>query len=245
MPGSTPFRHTLALVAVVIVRGLAWPIAAGASPILGQVDTFEDGTVAGWQVGDISHSAPPANIDGGGPAGVDDHYMRLTAFGGGNRPGSRLTAFNEMQWAGDYLAAGITSISMDVRNFGPDDVTLRLLLLTLVAGSFPNAAVTFDGILLPAAGNWTSVSFSLLPSDLNVLEGTAEGALSQATSLRIFHNPDPTFSVAPSSSSPPVTALVGVDNIRARAATVPEPATLSLLALALAISWPAIRRRAR
>jgi len=244
MPVSTPSRHTLALAAAVVISGLAWPMAAGASPILGQVDTFEDGTVAGWQVGSPTHPAPPANIASGGPAGVDDNFMMLSAFGAGVNEGSRLTAFNLAQWAGDYLAAGITSISMDVRNFGPDEVTLRLLL----AGPFTpfpqNLAVTLDSILLPAGGDWVSVSFSLLPADLNVLLGTAAGALSQATELRLFHNTDPTFT-GPTSSSPPVTAQVGVDNIRAGAAVVPEPAAISLLALALGLCWPAVRRRAR
>jgi hypothetical protein len=35
---------------------------------------------------------------------------------------------NATQWAGDYLAAGIDGIAMDLRNLGTTDLTVRLLL---------------------------------------------------------------------------------------------------------------------
>jgi len=44
--------------------------------------------------------------------------------------------------------------------------------------------------------------------------------------LRIFHNPDPTFP-GPGAGIPPVTATLGVDNMTA---LVPEPGTVWLLA---------------
>ena len=209
--------------------------AASAAPILGQVDTFEDGSTAGWSAGG-PHPAPPANVATGGPAGADDNYLQLTAVGG-SVPGGRLSAFNSAQWAGDYLAAGITAIAMDLRNDGPDDVVLRLLLAGPFGPTGPeNVAVTADAATLPAGSGWVSVTFSLLPSDLEVLLGTAAGALTQASELRLFHNPDPFFG-GPPQSSPPVVAVVGVDNVTA----VPEPG--SLLLLGVATAWGAARRR--
>lgn len=213
-------------VAAGVVVSLVLSVPSFASPIIGQIDTFEDGGLGGWAVGP-GHPAPPANEPDGGPGGAGDNYMRLTSLGG-VAAGSRLSAFNMAQWAGDYLAAGITSIEMDLRNDGPDDVVIRLLL----AGPFgpfgpDNAVATLDSVALPAGSGWVHAVFSLLPADLNVLLGTADGALSQAQELRLFHNPAPVFA-GPPGSSPPVVAQLGVDNVEA----VPEPASLGLLGIA-------------
>ena len=61
----------------------------------------------------------------GGPAVVDDNYLLLTAVGGLGA-GSRLTVINPAQWAGDYLAGGVESISMDLINLGQNYLSLRL-----------------------------------------------------------------------------------------------------------------------
>src|SRR3712207_3063500 len=79
---------------------------------IGHVDTFEDGSTEGWFVPG-PHPSPPANIATGGPDGTGDHYLQLTAIGGGG-PGSRMTVLNESQWQGSYSGAGITHITMDV-----------------------------------------------------------------------------------------------------------------------------------
>jgi hypothetical protein len=198
---------------------------AFSSPTIGQIDTFEDGGLAAWGVGP-GHPTPPANVADGGPGGAGDNYLRLTSIGG-QGAGSRLSAFSMAQWAGDYLAAGVTSIEMDLRNDGPEDVVIRLLL----AGPFgpfgpENAVVTLDSVALAAGSDWVHASFSLLPANLNVLLGTASGALSQAQELRLFHNPVPVFA-GPPGSSPPVAAQLGVDNIQA----VPEPLSLGWLGI--------------
>jgi hypothetical protein len=224
---------------------------AGAQPAVGQVDTFEDGTTQGWTVGaDLEEGSPfaPAIVPGDGPGGANDNYLRLRSRGG-TGPGSRLTAFNVSQWTGDYLAAGITGVSMDVRNFGPSDLTLRLLLLGPFGPTGPeHIAVTTTGVALPAGGQWTSVFFPLtLPGSLNMLRGTAAGALSDLVELRLFHNPLPVFGGPGGNSSPAVQTTVGVDNIRAMGAStvVPEPSTVALLGtgiLALAAGARARRR---
>lgn len=233
MRRSTPFIRSAfpsAFLLAFLAAGVAAPAWAQLAP--GQVDTFEDGTVQGWTVG-AQHPTPPANVATGGPAGADDGHLRLTATGG-NGPGSKLSAFNEAQWAGDY-AAGVTSIRMDLRNFGPEEAHVRLRLSDAMGGPPSNVAIT-DAVVLPAAGDWTAVTFAIDPASLTTLRGSAAGALSNATELRIFHNPDPTFPPPPT-GPPPVNLQLGVDNIQA----VPEPSA----ALAAAGLLVVLARRGR
>lgn len=213
------------------------------------VDDFEDGTTMGWFVGDATHPQPPVNVAIGGPAGADDNYLLLQSLGG-TGPGSRLAVLSGPQWAGNYTALGVTGISMDVRNLGSSDISLRLLLEDFEGMGPPaNLAITNDLALIPAGGEWTTVFFSLAVSDLvaGVL-GTPAGALASVDVVRIFHNPDPTFP-GPGVGIPPIVSSLAVDNITLWGGgvitPVPEPATYAwgaALVLAVAIAW---RRRMR
>jgi hypothetical protein len=218
-----------------LVASLAVPARA---VVVGQIDTFEDGTTQGWTAGGLLGVPPfpPTNISTGGPAGAGDNYLQLTAIGG-DGPGSRLSAFNLSQWAGDYIAAGVTLISLDVRNFGPDDAFVRLLFADPVAGPPSNIAIT-DAVFLPAGGDWTSILFAVDPASLIPVLGNATTALSNATELRIFHSPAPNFPPPPT-GPPPVNLVLGVDNIRA----VPEPSSAVLMGVGLLVV--SIRRASR
>ena len=116
-------RFILALVAAFLT-----PLAFGG--IVGQIDTFQDGTRDGWFAGGLGLGQvppiPPQVVANGGPAGTGDQYLQITAVGG-NGAGSRLVAINLTQWAGDYLTSGISGIAMDLRNFANTDLTIRLL----------------------------------------------------------------------------------------------------------------------
>lgn len=90
---------------------------------------------------------------------MDDNYLLLTAVGG-NGPGNRLTVINASQWAGDYLAAGITGIWMDVINLGNSDLALRLLLEDPLGGPPTNVAFSSDPIAVPTGSGWKPVKFS-------------------------------------------------------------------------------------
>lgn len=214
-----------AMLALAISASL--PMAAAAQVVLGQVDTFQDGTTGGWGAG-ASHPTPPTNIPSGGPAGAGDAFLQLRAIGGSG-PGRALAAFNRTQWAGDYTAAGITRISLDVNNAGPGDASLRLLIWDRPpAGNPTNSAIT-SAVLIPAGSGWQQISFLIDAPSLTPLLGTASGALTSATELRLFHNPDPTYPDPPI-GPPPVTLTLGVDNIRA----IPAPPAAATLALAAA-----------
>jgi hypothetical protein len=219
-------RYKCFVGAALLAVGLATPVRA--ELMVGQVDTFEDGTTQGWTAGGLLGVPPnpPANIATGGPAGAGDSFLQITAVGGSG-PGSRLSAFNLTQWAGDYTAAGITEIRMDVRNFGPADASLRLLLADPAGGPPSNIAIT-QAIFVPGGGDWTSVTFAIDAASLIPILGSAATALSSATELRIFHNPAPDFS-GPPNGPPAVNVVLGVDNIRA----VPEPAAMLLMVVGL------------
>lgn len=193
---------------------------------VGQIDSFEDGTTQGWVVSLLGnpHPAPPANVATGGPAGAGDNWLQLTSVGGVGA-GSRLVAINLEQWAGSYTGAGITSIQMDVNNLGTSDLALRIYFEDPQAGPPTNTALSTVPVLLAAGSGWTSVSFPIAAGDLTALSGSVDAVLANATAIRIVH--------AATASYPgeEITALLGVDNIRA----VPEPGASALLALSLGV----------
>jgi hypothetical protein len=210
-------------------------VSAGASAVtLGQKDTFEDGTTGNWVVGLLgaSHPAPPVNVSTGGPTGVDDNYLLLSALGSSGA-GNRLSVINLSQWTGDYLAAGVTAIVMDLNNLGPADLSLRLLFADPSGGPPTNLAFSTQAVVVPAGSGWTSVVFPIASGDLTAGSGTVAAALMNTTEMRLFHSPTAVF------PGPAVIASLGVDNIQA----VPAPASLVLLGSALGGLGYSRRRR--
>ncbi|HZF68006.1 MAG TPA: PEP-CTERM sorting domain-containing protein [Gemmatirosa sp.] len=243
-PARRAIRVTLAALAALSATALATPAAAQIRG--GHVDDFEGGTTAGWGVGagqpGQAHPAPPVVV-GGGRTGAADDFLRITALGangpfGADGPGSRLSAYNVgSAWQGDYLSAGVTGISFWARNFGASDVFLRLAVVTFPAEPGPptNAALSQTAVVLSANSGWSFYTLSLAPGALFAPIGTAEGALRNVTELRFYHSAAPGF-------PPPVFAgVIGLDDITAT--TVPEPATLALVAGGLALLGVGARRR--
>lgn len=210
--------------------------------VIGQTDTFSGGTTEGWFVPGPSPVAPSQEPDGG-PGGAGDGYLKLQATGAAG-PGSNLSVLNETQWAGNYTAAGIGWIQMDVRNFGPSDVYLRLLFEDFDGPGPPvNLALSANAIFVPAGGDWTTVSFPvteghLAPGGL----GTVAGALASVDVLRIFHTPAAAFP-GPGVGPEPVNVVLGVDNITAVA--IPEPGTWGFAIMGLGALLAVRRARAR
>jgi len=221
-------------------------LAPPALAIPAAVQDFEDGTAQGWTFGGGPVGIPPTpqTVVSGGAGGADDQFMQITSTGTSG-PGSKLAAINPTAWAGDYTDAGLTTIAMDLRNFGATDLFIRLLIEDL--SDLPQArfAIT-DAFFLPAGGDWTNASFSLAAADLIALEGDVNIILASVTHLRILGSADPDWLFSPG-TQPSVSAVLGVDNITPNGDgggnEVPEPSTAWLVAIGLLAALRRMRAR--
>jgi len=214
---------------------------------VGMVDTFSDGTLQGWQLGSIDETPQHmTNIVDGGPAGVGDNYLQTVADALEPAAGNRLTILNRLQWAGDYTTAGVTSIAMDVSNFGPDPLNLRLgisggTVIDPVNGTVDGGLfVTTASVSLAAGSGWTHVVFSFVASDFTAVSGRSgqtgnniDATLADVWELRLLN------SATPSWTGLKTTTTLGIDNISA----VPLPPALLLYGSGLIILGAWRRRR--
>lgn len=181
----------------------------------GQIDTFENGTTMNWGGG-----ASPVNAGG---------FLQIS------RPENapfHLATRNSAQWTGDYLAAGVHSIGMDLNYLGgPNSIRVRLMLW----GDGGVWASRFTQFV--SAGGWNPHVFGLSAADLQLVRadqnlgetGILSDTLSNVTRLQIRH--DYNTPTPPGSHPEHIAATLGLDNIQA----IPEPATWMLLVLASAM----------
>lgn len=205
---------------------------------VGQMDNFEDGTLQGWQMGISTVTASHmTNIADGGPDGIGDSYLEVTADSTLRFGGNRLTFFNQMQWTGDYRASGITAISMDLKNISSSEIlNLRLAIdggfgpsTNVTGGIFATAA----SISLDSDSGWTRAVFSLLPGDLvsvsspggHTTGNDVTATLANVKELRLLNSATPDW------NGLRVTGTLGIDNIHA----VPLPPALALFASGLVV----------
>ena len=197
---------------------------------ISQVDHFDAGGTHNWQEGAPSPN-PPVNVATGGNP---DGYLENLASGGGGS-GSKLAMFNQAQWAGDYLAAGVSAIQMDLQNFSP----LLSLDIRIAFGSGTGGGGSWFASTTPVtlpAGAWQSATFGLSESDLTQVTGadSLQDVLANVAELRII-----SASAGPNFQGDSVNAVLGVDNIRA----VPEPATMFLGLISCVLVATRIRAR--
>ena len=242
---------------IVIVSVMTLTTTSARAVTAGQVDDFEDGLLGNWQTGP-NNLNPGTNVSGGGPAGAEDNYFLLRANGGGS--GGRLVAFNPgAQWAGNYLAANVNEIEMQVNSFvvtspppeGQETLNLHLILFDFADGIVLS---TVADVLVPPGSGWQTVTFPLTASNLSAtnLSGTplppsaVNTALANVAELDLVHSDSNPATPPPFSrqGSPPVVAQMGVDNVRA--VTVPEPAMAGVAGVMMAGAGAMSRsRRAR
>jgi hypothetical protein len=174
-----------------------------------QVDDFEGGDVAGWTGGKFGPAVQPQM---GGPAGGGDTYLEIATTG------FHLGANNTAQWTGDFLAAGVTGIAMDLNHLSPvvDPVQIRILLFG-AGGPFASVARTPS----VTTNTWSRYVFDLSPTSLVHVPGgkTGDGTgvlvhtLTNVTTLLIRH--DAATPTPPGDHPPHVTETLGIDNIHA------------------------------
>jgi hypothetical protein len=226
--------------AVLLSLLLLTPGAARAISV-GQTDNFGDSTLQGWEMGVNTVTASHmTNIADGGPAGAGDNFLQVVSDGT-NVAGGRLTFFNRLQWTGDYTAAGVTAIAMDLENISSSEaLNLRLA----INGGFRDPSFNFIGgvfatsasISLDSGSGWTRAVFSLLPGDLvsvsggiggNTTGNDVQASLANVLELRLLNSATPDW------NGLPVAATLGIDNMQAVA--VPLPPALALFASGLLV----------
>jgi len=228
-------RHRHTALRQLLCLPLLTPLTAAAVS-LGQIDNFSDGTLQGWQMGKVlvtnNHLS---NIAAGGPAGMNDNYLQVISHQNETTSGNKITFFNKQQWAGNYTAGGITTISMDLKNF-TSSAPLNIRLA--INGGHTDSASNFIGglfattasVTLTSGGAWTHAVFSLAPGDLVPVSGNGgttgndvNATLANVLQLRLLNSPNPAW------AGSLVSATLGVDNITA----VPLPPAAMLFATGL------------
>ena len=195
------------------VASLTWLYSTGAASagiVAGQIDTFQNGTPANWTNG---HQTGPQVVATGGPAGAGDRYIRVDANGLGGA-GSRMVIFNRSQWTGNFTAAHVSAVDMDLKNLS----TVALPMRIVIANDSSEAGwTTTNAFSLPADGNWHHAEFQLSSSAMTPLPGapTLATTLASVGQFRILSTSSPKW------EGDSITASIGIDNIAAVA--VPEP----------------------
>ena len=200
-------------------------VASESSAItFGMTDSFESGS-EGWRNG-LGFLATVAD---NGPSAAGGSALQISAHGG-QIPG-RIVGFNRAQWSGDFTAAGVTRVSVDLKHVSGPSLTIRLSFRG--PGGVDDTYTTADSILLAPGTGWQTLLFDVSAGGLaNVLGSDPAAALADIEQMRIVHSPLGGFGGSAMSDGgvPMLIATLRVDNVSA----VPEPSSALLLAAGLA-----------
>jgi hypothetical protein len=210
---------------------LLWLSSAAWAVTAGQVSNFQDGTIQNWLTGPV---APlPTNIATGGPAGAGDRYLRVD-------PGAHLAFFNPSDFAGNYSAAGVLDVGIDILNFNPNTVSNIADMRVVLFGPSGSRWSSNSFVAVPPDNVWHHCTFSLRQSDLTqvIVGDTYASTMASVQQLMFRHDSNPT----PTSGGSPFLGSIGADNITAIAA--PEPSSVSAGIIASAVILKRRRRHA-
>lgn len=169
------------------------------------VDDFEDGSIEGWEGGNL-----PTNIPSGGPNGEGDHYLQLTPRGAIG-PGGNLAAFNlGPDWIGDYGSVGAKLIEMDMLNTESNLIDLEMRIVLFGPTSTNERWTSASPFLLARDGAWHNAAFSLAEEDIVQVGGTGTYEDMMANVLRVMVRLD---SDTPSFGGEPTDSVLALDNI--------------------------------
>ena len=172
---------------------------------LGQIDNFQDGSTQGWGWGGASPGAP-SNVPNGGPAGTGDNYLNVTSTGIGSA-GSKMAVINGSQWQGDYVAAGVATVTASAINLGATELNLRFGVL----GGTGTWFVSTTPIVVPVGSGWQNISFDISESAMSAVLGfeTYANVFSTVFQARFLSNPFADY------RGETIAAQLGLDNISA------------------------------
>jgi hypothetical protein len=207
-------------VAVLLVAPLVLAFAqVGECVTLNQVDTFQ-GSTNNWTDGHAGDNL--AVIANGGPNGAGDSYLQVSSGSAGGEP--RLITFNQSQWTGNYIAAHVKSISMELKNFGFSTLPIRIAIRNQTGSAAVPGYSSTNAFMLPADGNWHLALFKL---DTSNMTPVGLGLPPLSTELLTVKDFRLLSAGQPAIIGDVISARIGVDDITA----VPEPASYILLTI--------------
>jgi len=184
--------------AITATTALAFAASASAVLLSEFADFAAGPTTLGWQEGAASPNPPTLESETG------NSFVRNVASGGFGA-GGRQIMFNAAQWTGDYLTAGVSAITLDLRNSGDTDLNIRLAFQSNTG----SRAATTQAIELQAGSGWVAATFDLL--DLALVSGadSTEQLLSNVNQMRILSAQSPAYRGDPIPSTLDVAGLAG------------------------------------
>lgn len=182
----------------------------------GTTDDFQNLMNAGWMEGAVSPNQPFI-VDDGGPDGDGDAFLRNSSSGSTGAGGKWVMFNRTARWNGNFTAAGIQLIMMDVRNAGSTAINLRL--------AFDGAGgviASSQSHVIPADNLWQTVSFEISPGAfVGVNGGDPIATLASTTEFRILS------AATPTNIGDQIQALVDVDNVVAESSSTIQPVDIS------------------
>jgi hypothetical protein len=205
-----------------VLAGLA--LAGPAAAItLGQVDDFQT------DKGDWGPDSAVRQANGG-PEGDGDSFFKYTSTGTGG-PENRASVRSDIDgvdWAGNYVSAGVSAIAADVENRGDVDLNLRLTIGNGTGGNPRTNGTWYTtsvAVSVPVGADWANLKFDLTDAAMSLFQGTdsLSDVLAGVTQIRFISAESLT------NRGDSIAATMSFDNITA----IPEPSTALLLGLGL------------
>ena len=198
-----------------------------------QVDDFSSGT-AGWAEGGPSPNPPVVEDTGlaGGP------YLRNDSAGGAGA-GGRMVMWNDSQWTGDFIGAGIVAIQFEALSTGDQPVDFRFAF-NGEGGWFYSPVIRIDDFTVaPELGSFMLPITSFDLTHASGGSGNYADTMGAVTRMEILSSTGiPSVGVSPEVlRGDRLEGTLLVDNIMA----IPEPHAVTLILLACLAGF--VRRR--
>lgn len=219
------YLHMQKFLSIPVLCAVVCGGAAQAATLAHRSD-FDSGGKDGWQ-----HPVPSGNQTSVQMESPSNNILLVTSSGGSGA-GSRLVVPNSTSaWTGDYTAAGITGVRVDlVNNSG---LTLSMRVGIEGAGGSPNRWVSASPVTLSPSDRGTFLFQLDSGSMTSAGGGDFLSAMANVTQIRILHN-----ATAGDFKGAKVSGSFTADNIT----LVPEPSSAAMVLLAGAAALLARKR---